>query len=170
MANTDLDKGSQQDLPSDLETVELDFFQADLDDESPEVLGSVLKRLLEEGALDATASGLAMKKGRPGVRIEVLAQSGDRGRILSILLRETSTLGVRRQTVERYALARREGHVEVNGRRIGVKVALWEGKAIKAKPEFEDCSAVAKELDLPVREVIRRAERAIGEGILPETG
>ncbi|MBX3730579.1 MAG: DUF111 family protein [Candidatus Sumerlaeia bacterium] len=154
-------------LPDDALLELLEMIEADLDDESPEVLAAFLERALELGALDALAIPTIMKKGRPGVRIELLCRDAEAGALEALVLRETSTLGFRRRTVERVALERREESVEVEGHRIRVKVALWEGRALKAKPELEDCRAVARTSGRPLREVLeqaRAAARALVDG------
>lgn len=142
------------------EKQELDVLQTDVDDESGQVLGALLEKLLGEGALDAHLSPLTMKRGRPGVRVEVLCRPEDRGRFLRMLVRETGTLGVKARRVERYALRRETVEVEVRGRGVRAKVAMLEGEAMRAVPEFGDCEAVAREEGVPVRQVLEEA-RAI---------
>lgn len=133
------------------------MLQADVDDESPQVLGALVETLLGAGALDATLAPIFMKKNRPGTRIEVLCLPDHRERFLRLLLTETSTLGVKARRIERYALPRRFDTVEVNGHSIRVKVAVLDGSDLKAMPEFEDCRRAAQAIGLPVRDVIRLA-------------
>lgn len=141
---------------------ELDVLQADVDDESPQVLAAACERALALGALDAHLAPLLMKKGRPGTRIEVLCRPEDRDRFLRFLLTETSTLGVKVRRVERYALERRFDTVNVEGQQIRVKVAVLDGEDLRGVPEFEDCRAAAEKLGKPVREVVEAARRAYG--------
>lgn len=146
-------------LPADAEWTSLQLLQADMDDESPEVLGAVREKALELGALDAVSVSIQMKKDRPGTRLEILARPEDSERLATLLLRETSTLGVRRLPIERVALARREEVLSVAGERIRVKLALWNGKPFKAKPEFEDCRRAAVTSGHPLRDVLEAARR-----------
>ncbi|MDK2970334.1 MAG: pyridinium-3,5-bisthiocarboxylic acid mononucleotide nickel chelatase [Candidatus Sumerlaeota bacterium] len=147
-------------LPSDILVERLCLVQADVDDETPEVIGAVLERALEEGALDAVAIAVQMKKQRPGMRVEILCRPEDAPRFEALLLRETATLGVKRLEVRRTALARREERVEVLGEAIRAKAALWEGEPIRIKPEFDDCQRIARNTGRPLREIIDRARRA----------
>lgn len=142
---------------SDWKREELMVLQTDLDDESPQVLGALLPRLLDAGALDAHLQPLLMKKNRPGVRIEVLCREEERPALLRMIFRETGTLGVKARPVERYALARRTETVEVAGTRIRVKLALLDGEVLRAVPEFEDCRAVAEGEGRPLREIMELA-------------
>jgi len=141
----------------DLEVAELDVLQADVDDESPQVLAALIERALQEGALDAHLTPLTMKKSRPGTRVEILCRPDQRDAFIRMLLLETSTLGVKARRVERYAMPRRFEPLEVDGQPVRMKVALLDGQPVKAMPEFEDCRRAAAALGLPVREVIRRA-------------
>lgn len=146
-------------LPADATRERLVMLAADLDDETPEVLAVALERALAEGALDAVCVPVTMKKGRPGHRIEVLARPEDADRLVALLLRETATLGVRVTTVERIALAREETSVQLDGHTIRIKWALWEGEALRAKPELEDCRAVAQATGRPLREIVEQARQ-----------
>jgi hypothetical protein len=139
---------------------ELDVLQADLDDESPQVLGALQGRLLQAGALDAHLCPLLMKKNRPGSRVEVLCRPEDRERFVRLLLTETSTLGVKVRRVERYALARRFEEVKVRGEVIRLKVAVLDGEDLRAVPEWDDCVRAAERLGMPAREVQKMAEAA----------
>jgi uncharacterized protein (TIGR00299 family) protein len=128
---------------NDSETLEL--LAADIDDMSGEYLASATELLREAGALDVTLLQTIMKKGRPGVRIEVLCRPEDAGRLEQLLLRESSTIGVRRTTVARRALARSEGSVEVFGHDVSVKTVHLPGGGERAKAEYEDVRRVARE-------------------------
>src|SRR5215212_2074790 len=110
---------------------------ADLDDMSPEYLAAVADRARAEGALDAVLSPVTMKKGRQGTRIEILCRPSDAARFESLLLRETSTIGVRRTEASRSVLARVEHTADVLGHPIRVKVVTLPTGERRAKPEFE---------------------------------
>ena len=143
----------------------LDVLQADVDDESPQVLGALIGRLLAEGALDAHLTPLVMKKNRPGIRIEVLARQADSRRLTVLLLRETSTLGVKSHPVQRTSLPRRQEIVTLHGHDVRLKVALLDGVVLRANPEFEDCKSVADVTGRPLREIIEEA-RALGRKLV----
>lgn len=115
----------------------------DVDDMPAEYLASASEELRDAGALDVTASAVQMKKGRVGTRLEVLCRPADAGRLEELLFTSTSTLGVRRQVVERRALRREERTVRVLGHDVRIKVATLPGGARRSKPEYEDLRAVS---------------------------
>jgi uncharacterized protein (TIGR00299 family) protein len=116
---------------------------SDLDDMSPEYVAAVAERLREAGALDVVLVPTIMKKGRAGVRIEILVRPADADRLESTLLAESTTIGVRRLSLTRRALPREERAVEVLGHRIGVKLVTLPDGSRRGKPEFEDVQRAA---------------------------
>lgn len=136
----------------DLETLVL--LAADIDDMAGEYLAAVADSLRDAGALDVTLVQTVMKKGRPGVRIEVLSRPSDAGRLEDVLLRESSTLGVRRSTVTRRALRRENRTVEVFGQSVTLKTVSLPGGGERAKAEFEDVRRVARESGRSTAEVL----------------
>jgi uncharacterized protein (TIGR00299 family) protein len=115
----------------------------DVDDMSPEYLAAVTDRARADGALDAVLLGTTMKKGRHGTRIEILARPADAARFETLLLRETTTIGVRRSEVSRVVLPREEVTVDVLGHPLRLKVATLPDGDRRAKPEFDDVQRVA---------------------------
>jgi uncharacterized protein (TIGR00299 family) protein len=116
---------------------------ADLDDMSPEYLAAVADRARTEGALDAVLVSITMKKGRQGTRIELLCRSSEAERFEALLLRETTTIGVRRTEVSRTVLPREERSVDVLGHDVRLKVVTLPDGVRRAKPEFDDVHRVA---------------------------
>jgi len=129
------------DSPGRRETIAV--VAADLDDMSPEYLAAVVERARLEGALDAVLVPVSMKKGRQGTRVEVLCRPEDASRFEALLLRETSTIGVRRTEASRTVLAREEHTTDVLGHSIRVKVVTLPSGERRAKPEFDDVHRVA---------------------------
>jgi pyridinium-3,5-bisthiocarboxylic acid mononucleotide nickel chelatase len=125
----------------DIETLVL--LAADIDDMTGEHLAVALEELRGAGALDVVTLATSMKKGRPGIRVEVLAAESDADALEALLLGATTTIGVRRTAVGRRALPRELRHVDVLGQRIAVKeVRLPDGR-FRAKPELEDVRRAA---------------------------
>jgi uncharacterized protein (TIGR00299 family) protein len=116
---------------------------ADIDDMSPEYLAAVAELARSDGALDAVLMATTMKKGRQGTRIEILCRSEDASRFESLLLRETSTIGVRRTEVSRAVLPREETVTDVLGHPVRVKVVTLSDGRRRTKPEFDDVQRVA---------------------------
>ncbi len=132
--------------------------EANVDDATGELVAHTIARLLSEGALDAWASPVTMKKGRPGLVLSALCRVGEAGKLADTILRETSTLGVRQALVRRVELPRRIVLLETELGKIPVKVA--GEPPFKAKPEFDVCARIAGERGLSVRDVLTVATQA----------
>ena len=149
---------AQSDASTDLVVIE-----ANIDDMSPEITGWLVERLLGAGALDAWLQPIQMKKGRPGVLVGVLGRTADRGALESLLLAESTTIGVRAHAVERRELSRSVETVATPYGPIAVKVAT-DGVAHNVAPEFEACRRAAESHGVPLKEVYARALAAYWAG------
>jgi uncharacterized protein (TIGR00299 family) protein len=128
---------------------------SDIDDLSPEYLEPLRAALFEAGALDVQVWSTQMKKGRIGFRVESVVPPAEADRVSRALVRHSTTAGVRRQTVERYTLPRREVEVEA-GDGISVRVKVLDAPdGPRVKPEFDDVAAVARRTGRPAHEVAR---------------
>ena len=123
-----------------------------LDDQPGQHLPPLLDRLLADGALDAWATPVHMKKGRPGLVVSVLCRPEDADRLSDVLLRHSTTLGVRRTPHERKVLDRWVDTVYTAYGEVRVKVGGRAGTAWHAAPEYEDVAARAAEKGVPVHE------------------
>jgi pyridinium-3,5-bisthiocarboxylic acid mononucleotide nickel chelatase len=115
----------------------------DIDDMSPEYVAALAERARTEGALDVVLIPVTMKKGRAGTRVEVLCAAEAADQLETLLLTDTSTIGVRRSEVSRLALPRRTVSVDVLGDVIRVKIVTLPDGSARAKPEFDDVQRVA---------------------------
>ncbi len=125
----------------------------DVDDETPEVLACVVERLFLNGALDVGLVPRVMKKGRMGTRLEVLCRPEKGPELTSLLLEETSTLGVRIRRCVRTKLTRKTFELNTPYGIIRIKEALAPSGKKKFKPEIEDLKRVAFKEGLSIREV-----------------
>ncbi|RYE90619.1 MAG: LarC family nickel insertion protein, partial [Myxococcales bacterium] len=139
------------------------LLETNLDDASGELIAYCIERLLIEGAKDAWATPITMKKGRPAVVLSALAQAPDAGRLTVTMLRESTSLGVRTTAVDRVVRPREMIEVETHYGTIPVKVAGGAFGPPQAKPELDACAARAVELGIPLREVILAATLAAAE-------
>ena len=128
---------------SGADSEEVHLLTCEVDDMSPEYLAAAAEALRAAGALDVVLQQVVMKKGRPGVRIEILARPGSVAELEVMLLRETTTIGVRREVARRRALPRQLRTVKVLGHDVAVKVVQLPGGGSRAKPEFDDVQRVA---------------------------
>jgi len=134
--------------------------EANLDDLNPQVFGYVMDRLLEEGALDAFAMPVQMKKNRPGTLLTVLCKPADASKLSQLIFTETTTLGVRRRDEMRQTLARRWENVATQWGDIRIKIASMNGTITNYAPEYEDCREIAAEHHVPLKQVMSAAVEA----------
>ena len=139
------------------------MLETNLDDSSAEVVGYALERALAEGALDAFATPIQMKKSRPGVRITLIAERDRVEALEDLLFQETSTFGVRRHLVSRTKLSRDTIEVETPYGPARVKTGRRGDRIITVEPEYEDCRRIAEEKGIPLREVMRMVRRLADE-------
>ena len=107
-----------------------------------------------------------MKKNRPGVLLTVLCAEADADRFSEMLMRETSTFGVRRYAAERRKLRREFVTVQTPHGTVTVKVGRLNGKVLQAAPEFESCRKLAEQAKVPLKEIYEAALRAIPPSLL----
>lgn len=140
----------------------LALLETNIDDMNPQLFEAVFESLFAKGALDVWTTPLMMKKGRPAQQLSVLCEQNDRDAVLSAILRETTTLGVRVQTLERASLSREFGTAATPFGSVRVKIARWDETGLKrAHPEWDDVKRVAREAGVSAREVFEAAGRAI---------
>ena len=134
--------------------------EADIDDMNPQIFGVVMDILQAEGALDVFYTAIQMKKNRPGTLLTVVAPPDARERLTATMFRETTTIGVRYREMSRECLDREEVTVTTPLGAVRVKVARRDGRILNASPEFEDCARIARERNVPVKEVQALAIKA----------
>src|SRR5215213_10144515 len=116
---------------------QLTVLETNLDDVSPEILGFVMEKAFESGALDCWFTPIQMKKNRPATLVSILCQSADKDKFIALFVRETTTLGVRVSEVERVCLEREMTEIETKFGTVTVKIARFGGVIVNVKPEFE---------------------------------
>ena len=135
--------------------------ECQVDDLQPEVYPYLMEKLLEAGALDVSLIPIQMKKGRPGILVQVLVDSmADSLRFTEILFSETTTLGVRLAAANRIKLLRRKDEVKTPLGPVSVKVV--QGSCLKepeVRPEYEACKRIASEKGVPLRRVYEEVMR-----------
>jgi uncharacterized protein (TIGR00299 family) protein len=135
--------------------------EANVDDATGELAGSWIEALLAAGAVDAWATPITMKKGRPALTLSALARVEHADAVAHAMLRETTSLGLRSYEVTRAERPRRMVEVETPYGRIPVKIAEGPFGPPQVKPEFDACLAAARAHGVPVREVVRAATAAV---------
>ena len=127
--------------------------EANIDDLSPQIYPYVMDKLLAIGVCDVWLTPIIMKKNRSATMLSVLLNSQLLEQVITILLEETSTIGVRHYVVQRTMAARKIIKVTVPWGQAGVKISSYHGKVCSITPEYEDCKRLATENDIPLKEV-----------------
>ncbi len=125
-----------------------------LDDMTGEAIGFATEELLSSGALDVFTAPVYMKKNRPGILLTVLCRLEDRGNILTLLFRHTTTLGVRENRLRRYTLNRRTETVQTPYGPVRQKIATGYGVERK-KQEYEDVARLARENNVSLKDITK---------------
>jgi len=150
----------------DWETDTIAVLETNLDDLNAEILGGLIEKALAAGALDVFHTAIQMKKSRPGVLLTVLCTEADADKFSEMLVRETSTFGVRRYAAERRKLRREFVTVRTPHGAVTVKVGRLNGKVLQAAPEFESCRKLAQQANVPLKEIYEAALRALPSSLL----
>jgi pyridinium-3,5-bisthiocarboxylic acid mononucleotide nickel chelatase len=131
--------------------------EANIDDMNPELYEHVFDRLFEAGAQDVWITPIVMKRGRPAATLNVLCSPADERGVRDVIFTETTTLGLRRRSVEKWALPREVIAVEIEGGMVRVKVSKSGGRIVGMAPEYADCAAIARETRRPLKEIYAEA-------------
>lgn len=132
-------------------------YETNVDDLDPRIWPQVLARLMEAGAADAWLTPILMKKGRPAHTLSVLVGGANAEEVRSVILSETSAIGLRESEVRKHAADREFASVEVEGQRIHVKIARYGGQVVNVQPEYDDVAAAAAVLKKPIKTVLAKA-------------
>ena len=129
------------------------ILETNIDDTSPEWLGFLMDRLFDAGALDVIFYPVQMKKNRPGIQIQVMGRPDQKDKLMEIVFRESSTLGIRFRYTQRVVLQRAVVEVESPWGKIRVKKVLEKDGSPFFLPEYETCREVAMKTSRPLREI-----------------
>ncbi len=150
----------------DLERDEMVVLEANVDDMNPELFEAAMEALFDAGARDVSLSPVTMKRGRPGTLVRVIAEPQGRDSLSRILLRETSTIGIRSYPVSRLLLPRQMRTISTRYGAIAVKVVQVPDGGERITPEYADCHRAGREHGVPVaavyEETLREAWNSAG--------
>jgi uncharacterized protein (TIGR00299 family) protein len=131
--------------------------ETNLDDMSPQIYGYLVERALAAGALDVFSTSVQMKKNRPGVLFTILCDPSHTARLIDLVFRETTTIGVRTYDVRRKVLDREVVRVETQFGEVRMKISRMNGSVLNATPEYDDCQRLAAEKGIPLKQVMAAA-------------
>lgn len=135
------------------------IIECNIDDMNPELFDYTMERLFNAGAMDVYLNTIIMKKGRPGIKLSILCSESLERDLTNIVLRETTTLGVRKYFVEKTMLEREISTINTKYGEIRIKTSFLNGEIIKIKPEYEDCKRLAKEKDISITLIYEEAKK-----------
>ena len=133
------------------------LIECNIDDMSGEFFGDAMDRLFAAGALDVWFTPAYGKKNRPLYQLSLLVNPENEEKALRELFTHTSTAGIRKRLADRVIMDRTFVYVNVDGREIAVKRLSWKD-IVKYTPEWDDCAAVSRALNLPVAEIYSLAQ------------
>jgi uncharacterized protein (TIGR00299 family) protein len=154
----------ESDSADGLEVDQLVLLSCNVDDMNPQWYDPLMSRLYDAAALEVWLTPVQMKKNRPGTMVEVLCRPDDANTLRELLLRHTTTLGVREASVTRHSVPREIETVQTAYGSVRMKVAKLPDGTIKASPEHDDCVARATEGGVSVAEVWLAAVTAFNSG------
>ncbi len=149
--NKSQESGVRSQKPEESITV----IETNIDDMSPQVYEYVMEKMFKAGALDVFLTQIIMKKGRPGIKLSVLCNENKKDALSEIILKETTSIGLRFYTADRKTLQREITSVDTKYGRVRVKKSRLGKEIQKASPEYEDCRKIAKKFNIPLLEVLK---------------
>lgn len=135
--------------------------EANIDDMNPECYEYLIEQILAAGALDVTLRPVLMKKRRPGAQLQVLCDEDLRAKVSAVILRESTSFGVRFYPVARQTLRRELRRVATKFGAVPVKLGWLGDELFQISPEYEACKQVARRRRVPLKEVYRVAAAAV---------
>jgi len=129
------------------------LLEANIDDMQPEFYGYLQKLLFARGAQDVFTTPISMKKNRPAVKLSVLTAPEELEKLAGLILRETTSLGLRVYPVTKYTLEKKSVEVNTVWGPARVKLGLMGKTPVNLLPEYDDCAKIAWEHGLPLKEV-----------------
>ncbi len=147
-----IDESTKNDLIISKERI----IETNLDDMNPELIPFIEEELLKIGALDVFRSPIQMKKGRSGVKLSILVDEKNQDQILDYLFTQTSTFGVRSYVVDKMMMQREIEVISTEYGEVRIKKAIFKGKVVKYKPEFEDIKRISIYTKLPINDVQKK--------------
>jgi len=136
---------------------EVSEIEASIDDMNPEIYSYLFELLNAEGALDINLIPVMMKKNRPGQIIKILTAKENTDRIVELIFRETTTSGLRINSVRRKILERHFITAKTKYGDVKVKIHKMNGITVTVSPEYEDCKKAAEEFKVPIKFVYNEA-------------
>jgi uncharacterized protein (DUF111 family) len=130
--------------------------ECNIDDMNPEFFEYISDRLFKAGASDVFFLNIMMKKGRPGILLNVICETELADKVKDIIFTESTSLGIRTFPFRKDTLARKFETLPTIYGDVTIKRSFHNGQEVSAKPEYEDCKRIAVEKKIPVKEVYNK--------------
>ncbi|SDZ79651.1 hypothetical protein SAMN05660420_00353 [Desulfuromusa kysingii] len=144
-------------------TDKVQILESNIDDSTPEQLGNLMELLLSAGALDVGYLPLQMKKNRPGQLLTVICRPQQATQLATLIMRESSAIGVRSSDCHRYCLNRRSKKVMTELGTAQVKLVYEGSQFLRLSPEYDDCLRLSRESGQSLQQIYRQVETAAYE-------
>lgn len=151
------------DISPNIENTEAVMLECTIDDMNPEQYEFIIEKLFDAGAHEVYIVPVIMKKSRPGIELKVLCSPTHRQVLETIILKETTSLGLRFYNVTKSMLLRESRTIETIYGPVRVKEAYYEGRVIKYKAEYDDCSKAARAHGVSMREIYGEVDKVLKE-------
>jgi len=135
------------------------LIETNIDDMNPEFYDYIMDQLFSQGALDVFLTPIQMKKNRPAHMLSIVVYEQNLKEMLQVLFSESTTLGVRIREVKRLRLVQQNFIAETKYGKIKIKVAMFKEEIKNIAPEYEDCKKMAKQYQIPLKEVYEEAKK-----------
>ncbi|MFN3531295.1 MAG: nickel pincer cofactor biosynthesis protein LarC [Candidatus Brocadia sp.] len=142
---------------------EMWIVETNIDNMSGEILGYVMDKLFQAGAVDVYFTPIQMKKGRPGTIISIIVSELNLPSVESVLFNQTTTFGIRKYKVIRKVLTREFKELDSPLGKIKIKIGTFDGDIKNISPEYEDCKRVAEEKGIPLKQVYSIISKEFGK-------
>ena len=133
--------------------------ETNIDDINPEFYDYIMDKLFSQGALDVFLTPIQMKKNRPANMLSIIVYEQNLRGMLAVLFSESTTLGVRLREIERLRLTQQNFIAETKYGNIRIKVGMFKGEIKNISPEYEDCKKMAKQHQVPLKEVYEEVKK-----------
>jgi pyridinium-3,5-bisthiocarboxylic acid mononucleotide nickel chelatase len=129
------------------------LLECNIDDMNPEFFEYISEKLFKAGASDVYYSSIIMKKGRPGIILSVICETGLADSIKDIIFNESTSLGIRSFPFRKDTLVRKFESLQTIYGNVTIKRSFYKDKEVSCKPEYEECKKIATETGFPVKEI-----------------
>lgn len=137
----------------------VNVIETNIDNMNPEIYPYVIEKLMENGALDAYLTNIIMKKGRPAIKLSVLAKINDTEKLCKTIFDETTTIGVRIHQTAKKMLGREIKTVKTKYGSVRLKISKLSNEIKNVMPEYEDCAGIAKGRKIPLKRVYEEVNK-----------